>query len=73
LREFLLEVDAVEQMLVFRTSGGGAGPIAEVLDDTAWPEIAGTIAGENTVFALCRSAEAARTIRQRIEELAGTR
>jgi transcriptional regulator of arginine metabolism len=33
----------------------GAQPVAEALDHLAWPDVAGTIAGDDTVLVICRS------------------
>ena len=68
LRQFVAGIDTVEYFLILRTSTGSAATVAEALDDMGWPEIAGTVAGDNTIFALCRSAGAADLVRKRIEE-----
>ena len=68
LRQFVAEIDTVEYFLILRTTTGSAATVAEALDDMGWPEIAGTVAGDNTIFALCRSAGAANGVRKRIEE-----
>jgi len=51
---------------------GGAQPIAEALDSEAWPEVIGTIGGENTVLIVCRSAAARAALTERITRLANT-
>lgn len=55
LPQFLLGVEAVQVMIVVRTVASGAQPVAEALDHAGWPDIAGTIAGDNTVLIICRS------------------
>lgn len=57
-------------MVVLHTLPSGAQPISEALDSQGWPEIIGTIAGENTVLIVCRSAEARLTLTDRIVTLA---
>ncbi len=69
LRQFVTGIDAVEFFLIVKTDYGNAGPVAEALDESGWSEIAGTVAGDNTIFVLCRSVAGLRRIRARIEKL----
>lgn len=63
-------IDGVSELLVLHTLPSGAQPIAEALDAQGWPEIIGTLAGENTVLIICRSLEARHTLAARILALA---
>jgi transcriptional regulator of arginine metabolism len=54
LRRWVLSFEASGNLLVLRTPAGFASPLAEVIDRTGPAEIAGTIAGENTVFVATR-------------------
>ncbi len=56
LTDFVVEVDGAENTLVVKTITGHAQGVCEAIDQAAWPEVVGTIAGENTIFILCRSA-----------------
>lgn len=69
LREYVIQVDSVEPLLVLKTETGSAPTVAEELDNANWLEIVGTIAGDDTVFVLCRSALDLHQIRERIENL----
>ena len=40
-------------MLVMRATPGSAHAIAAALDRTGWPEVVGSIAGDDTVFIAC--------------------
>jgi transcriptional regulator of arginine metabolism len=64
-------VDGVSELLVLHTLSGGAQPIAEAIDAQGWPEIIGTIAGENTILIVCRSAHARLELAQRLTTMAG--
>ena len=66
-------VDGVSELLVLHTLPSGAQPIAEAIDAQGWPEIIGTIAGENTILIVCRSSEARRELAQRLRTMAGAR
>ena len=66
-------VDGVSELLVLHTLPSGAQPIAEGIDARGWPEIIGTIAGENTVLIVCRSAQARAELAERLRTMAGQR
>jgi transcriptional regulator of arginine metabolism len=57
LPELLVRVEGVEALVVARTMKSGAQPVAEALDQLEWPDVAGTIAGDDTVLIICRSAQ----------------
>jgi len=54
LRRFMGETTASGTMLVIKTPRGFAVALADAIDDAALPEVAGTIAGDNTVFVAAR-------------------
>jgi transcriptional regulator of arginine metabolism len=69
LAQFLASVDGVGELIVLHTLPGGAQPVAEALDAEGWPEVLGTIGGENTILVVCRSAEARAEVMRRLREL----
>lgn len=73
LPQWFSRIDGVSELLVLRTLPGGAQPISEALDSEAWPEIIGTIGGENTVLIVCRSPGARESVSARIVALANPR
>jgi len=73
LGEFLLEIDRVDQIMVLKTTRGTAATVADALDGARWEGIVGTIAGEDTIFVLCRSGAVVTDLRNRIRELTGAR
>lgn len=58
-------------LLIVRTLSGGAQAIAEALDWEEWPEVLGTLAGDDTILVILRDPRKLTTIQRRIEELAG--
>jgi transcriptional regulator of arginine metabolism len=70
LPQLFSRIDGVGELLVLHTLPSGAQPIAESLDAPGWPEVIGTLAGENTVLIVCRSAQARQALTARILELA---
>jgi transcriptional regulator of arginine metabolism len=71
LPQLMTGVDGVGEMLVVRTVIGGAQPVALALDRERWPEVLGTLGGDDTIFLVCRSAAARERIARRLKELAG--
>jgi transcriptional regulator of arginine metabolism len=66
LREFLLDVRVAENLLVLITPPAHASSVAEALDQAAWPEIVGTIAGDNTVLVIAPTGKKAGTLREKL-------
>jgi transcriptional regulator of arginine metabolism len=66
VREFLLDVRVAQNLLVLKTPPASASPLAEVLDQADWPEITGTIAGDNTVLVVAPDAQTARGLHQKL-------
>ena len=71
LAQFLASVDGVSELIVLHTLPGGAQPVAEAIDAEGWPEVLGTIGGENTILVVCRSTEARAQVMRRLREIAG--
>ena len=64
-------IDGVGELLVVHTVPGGAQTIAYALDSEGWPDLLGTIAGDDTILIICRSAAARERMMRRIRTLAG--
>lgn len=71
LRSFGLEVRQASNLLVLITITGGAQPIAAGIDYEDWPEVVGTIAGDDTVLIICPDDKQARTLKLRMDEAIG--
>ncbi|HET7702433.1 MAG TPA: arginine repressor [Candidatus Limnocylindrales bacterium] len=71
LRDLPVEIRQAGLLLVVRTLPGSAHAIAAALDRARWPEVAGSIAGDDTVFVACSNAAALRRVSDRIREYAG--
>lgn len=65
------EVRTAGLLLVIKTLPGSAHPIAAAIDRTRWPEIAGTIAGDDTVFIATPDKGSLRRLRDRVVALSG--
>jgi transcriptional regulator of arginine metabolism len=71
LPHLLVAIDGVQNLLVVRTLLGGAQPVAEAIDWEEWPEVVGTIAGDDTIFILLRKTKDRAAITRRLREIAG--
>lgn len=58
-------------LLVVKTFSGGAQAVAEALDWEEWPEVLGTVAGDDTILLILREARHLTTVQHRIEDLVG--
>lgn len=70
LPQMFSRIDGVGELVVLHTLASGAQPISEAIDAAAWREVLGTIAGENTILIICRSAAARQAVAQRLGQLA---
>ena len=69
LAESVLSVAASANMIVIKTLSGSASVAAEALDSFHWPEVLGTIAGDNTIFMVVRTLDEVQTVVDRIQEM----
>jgi transcriptional regulator of arginine metabolism len=70
--ELVTSVEGSQNLVVLRTPPGGAMIVASSIDGAGWPEILGTVGGDDTVLVVLRSAEEMPVIRQRFLDLRGT-
>ena len=71
LQSFGLEVRQAINLLVLMTTTGSAQPIAAGIDYEDWPEVVGTIAGDDTVLIICPDEKQATALRTKIEGYIG--
>lgn len=71
LPALFLSAEGTGNLLVVKTMIGGAQAVAEALDWAEWPEVLGTLAGDDTILVILRDAAHTATVQQRIEDLAG--
>jgi transcriptional regulator of arginine metabolism len=69
LKEFLLDIRPAQNMLVLKTPPSGAQPLAAAVDGEHWKEVAGTLAGDDTVLLITTSRNACKTVQKRLEEM----
>src|SRR5271166_6082124 len=57
--EFLQDARVAQNLIVLRTSPGNANALAAALDKQAWPEVVGTLAGDDTILVVTPDANTA--------------
>ncbi|MHB1500032.1 MAG: arginine repressor [Candidatus Dormibacteria bacterium] len=62
-------LEQVGMMVVLRTPVGAAQVVAVAIDALELPEVAGTVAGDDTIFIQARTAAGARSIGRQLEAL----
>jgi transcriptional regulator of arginine metabolism len=69
LLDHFVKAEAAENLVVVKCMPGTANTIAALLDGMEWPEVAGSIGGDDTTLLICRTKEGAETIVERILEM----
>jgi transcriptional regulator of arginine metabolism len=69
LESFGLRATQAMNQVVVRTAMGGAQPVAAALDREEWPEVVGTIAGDDTVLVICADARRAAEVESRLRAI----
>ncbi|PPK49795.1 ArgR family transcriptional regulator [Clostridium algidicarnis DSM 15099] len=69
LTNTVLSIESIDKMVVIKTLSGSASAAAEAIDNLQLTEIAGTIAGDNTILILVRSLERAEELVRKIRKL----
>lgn len=70
--EFLRDVRLAQNQIVLKTAPGHASSVAVALDDEEWPEILGTIAGDDTILVICPDSATAEMVRSKLIQLLET-
>lgn len=64
--EFLTDARVAENLLVLRTQPAHASSLARALDQAAWPEIVGTVAGDDTILVVTANHATAEAVRDKL-------
>ncbi len=68
LKEFVLDVDYSENIIVVKTAPANANVVAYALDNFTWKEVIGTVAGDDTILLVVKSRNAVERIVKKIRE-----
>lgn len=64
--EMLRDARVAQNLIVLRTSPGNANALAVALDKEEWPEVVGTLAGDDTVLVVAPDASTATALRDKL-------
>jgi transcriptional regulator of arginine metabolism len=64
--EFLTDARVAQNLLVLRTQPAHASSLARALDQAAWPEIIGTVAGDDTILVVAADHATAEAVREKL-------
>ena len=67
--ESVLSVAQAYNLIIIKTLSGSGSAAAELIDSLPWPEIVGTLAGDNTIFVAVQSREKVHAVIQRFQEM----
>ncbi len=68
MRRYAITVEAAGPLVVVTTPSGYANALAQAMDEASHPAVAGTLAGDNTIFVAARDGVSAQALE---DELAG--
>ena len=69
MESFGLRVRQAMNQVVIGTVMGGAQPVAAALDHEGWPEVVGTVAGDDTVLVICPDTRRAGEVEARLRTM----
>jgi transcriptional regulator of arginine metabolism len=67
VREFVVDVRLAQNLIVLKTSVGSAQPVAAAVDAEDWPEVVGTLAGDDTILMISPDNRTAQQLVRRIQ------
>ena len=71
LTESALYTDVAMNTVVIKCHAGTAQAACAAIDAMGLENVAGTLAGDDTIFVLCYSVEAAQSVRKKLDEIFG--
>ena len=67
--EFLQDIRVAQNLVVLKTSSGNANALAVAIDKDNWPEIVGTIAGDDTILIVSPDQPTAEQVRSKLLDI----
>lgn len=72
-RDSVETVNMVGNIMLVKTISGAAGGVANAMDQFGFQDVVGTVAGDDTIIAVCTSEEACDTLRNKLLPVLGNR
>lgn len=67
---FVRKIERARNLIVVKTPPGNAQGVAHGLDEVAWEEVMGTIAGDDTILLICRGDTEGEHVEARLRSIA---
>ena len=67
MNEFCLGYEEIGNFMIIKTRPGNAGDLCLVIDSMNWDEIAGTIAGDDTILIIARNSSEMKIIKIKLD------
>ena len=67
--ETVISIASAYNQIVIKTLSGSANIAAEAIDSLQWPEVLGTIAGDNTILLIVRTEEEVPPLQERLNDM----
>jgi transcriptional regulator of arginine metabolism len=71
LADWVVEVNSSANLVVLRTPPGTANVVGAAIDRSGWPEIIGTVAGDDTLLVVADEGTGGRALAERLRALTG--
>ena len=65
----VISIQSAGNIIVIKTLSGSANVAGEAIDSMRWPEILGTLSGDNTIFVIVRDAQDAGDVVKKFYEI----
>ncbi|NPV26242.1 MAG: arginine repressor [Firmicutes bacterium] len=70
-KDSVTHIDNSENLIIIRTLPGTAHAVASTIDNANWPEIIGTVAGDDTILVVVKPKDLTEAVQQKFESLLG--
>ncbi|HUO59048.1 MAG TPA: hypothetical protein VMU24_00170 [Candidatus Acidoferrales bacterium] len=71
VKNFVVEIRQAQNLLVIKTATGSAQPVAAAIDAEGWPEIVGTVGGDDTILIISQNRRNAHRVALRVRSMQG--
>jgi transcriptional regulator of arginine metabolism len=68
-RDSLVSIDYSENIVVVKTLTGNAHAVADIIDNMPWPELVGTVAGDDTIMIVVRDRANVPSVMEKIDAI----
>jgi transcriptional regulator of arginine metabolism len=69
LTDHFVHIDRAGNLIVMKCLPGTANAVGVHLDQMEWPELLGTICGDDTILLICRSEDQGKSVVERIQSM----